>query len=94
MVPDGPLHPDDAVLALITGLVVATVARRRTGVWVALVFGGVAMVMILRQGAALIDGFVARPAPLALVNRSGIGMCGDDALHLIFGEVVQFFLEC
>lgn len=81
MVPDGPLHPDDAVLALVTGLVVAAVGRRRAGAWVALLFGGVAMVMILRQGAALIDGFVARPAPLA----PALVVCGVALIGVVAG---------
>jgi hypothetical protein len=61
LVPDGPLHPVDALWGLSAGLLVATVAARRAGRWLLLVAVAAGSVVLVRRGGELVDGYLDRP---------------------------------
>lgn len=57
LIPQGPLHPEEFVGALLAGLLAAVFARRDPRRWAAAVMIGASCVLVQRQGAALVEGF-------------------------------------
>ena len=56
LIPDGPLHPGDAIWAIGAGLLVAGAARRHATRWVISVISSVIVVTTWRYGSILWDG--------------------------------------
>ena len=63
MIPDGPLHPTDAMLALGMGFGVAHLARTVPGVRAQLVLLATVTVLAVRQGDVVVTAWTQRPAP-------------------------------
>ena len=63
LIPEGPLHPEHAAIALIAGVVVGAGVGRRSWAPLAIV-GTAAAVFAWRQPGQLVDGIVDRPVPL------------------------------
>ncbi|GJM38972.1 MAG: hypothetical protein DHS20C19_23390 [Acidimicrobiales bacterium] len=67
LIPDGPLHPEDALLALVVGLVVGAAFRHRSLPWITGVVGAAWLFLRWRYGALLTDAVAARDRPLGIV---------------------------
>jgi len=70
LVPDGPLHPVDALWGLSTGLVVALVAGRRAQRWLVLVAVALGAVIVARRGGEVLDGYLDRPDSAAVLGTT------------------------
>lgn len=69
LIPDGPLHPDDAVAAVLIGLSVGLLLRRRRRAWAPAIVLVIWAVVEGRYGTAVADGFSAQGSSrLALVG--------------------------
>ncbi len=74
MIPDGPLHPDDAIVALLTGLLLAVVAGRTRMAGPSLV-AGAAVVLAVRQPSLVPEGLSERPAPAVAIGAAVVVAC-------------------
>lgn len=84
LVPDGPLHPTDALVAVAVGVALGLVTRSGPRRWVGAVVVAVAVVASWRHGSVLLDGYRNRsetvfavgatvvPVALAALRRSSI----------------------
>lgn len=69
LIPDGPLHPDDAAAAVLVGLAVGLLLRRRQRAWAPTIVLVIWAVVEGRYGAAVADGFSAQGSiGLALIG--------------------------
>lgn len=64
LVPDGPLHPVDAVWALAVGLALGSVARRRAATAPLVVGGGVVALVAARPTVGLLEVVGRHPEPV------------------------------
>lgn len=64
LIPDGPLHPVDALWGVGVGLFVAVAARRLTGRWISMVTVAVVAVVGVRLGNQIVPGYLDRPSPV------------------------------
>ncbi|MEM9466181.1 MAG: hypothetical protein AAGA90_12465 [Actinomycetota bacterium] len=71
VIPDGPLHPEDAVIALIVGMVVGAVAGRRADIGPALTAAAGATLW-WRHPELVPEGFVERPSPLLVLLGAAV----------------------
>jgi len=58
LVPEGPLHPLDALTFALLGVTLAFVVGRHTGRWVALVVAGAFVFISVSQGDVVASGFI------------------------------------
>lgn len=63
LIPDGPLHPDDAIAAVLVGLAVGLIARFTTA-GPLLVVAAAGLTLEWRHDGMLVDGVLDRPSPL------------------------------
>ena len=66
LIPDGPLHPDDAVAALIVGVIVGALFGRRP-VAAAAARNGPATTLMMRHPGFVPEGLLDRPTPVAAI---------------------------
>lgn len=77
LVPDGPLHPGDALVAAVAGAVLGVVFRRRAGAWVVAVVAGAWVVLRWRYASVVGDAVAGRDRPaldLALLALPAVGL--------------------
>ncbi|MDW3217885.1 MAG: hypothetical protein R8F63_04665 [Acidimicrobiales bacterium] len=67
LIPDGPLHPEDAVLALVAGVAVGIAFRRRSFAWIVGVLAAAWWLLRWRYGTVLADAVAARGQPLGVI---------------------------
>ncbi len=77
VVPEGPLHPSLAVVALVAGLAGALVAGRDAGRWLVLEIPLVVALVTAAQGPVLRDGIIDHPRRTTVVTALiVVGMVG------------------
>ncbi len=80
MIPDGPLHPADALLALSTGLFVGYAARPLPRRWTAFVIAAVLGVIAQRHGDVVARAWFERPMPLLIASVAVVSVASARAL--------------
>ena len=82
LIPEGPLHPEDAIASVIVGAIAGSVVGRRAGAGPVTVVAA-AGTLITRHHGFVPEGFIDRPTPaLVIVATSVVALVAVVAVHV------------